>query len=70
MFAARRKIMPKMKTRQETYERLDEYFELLTLIPNLENEITRCIVSETEIADDASAGLKSVRKESRFPMTV
>src|SRR5699024_7249974 len=49
-----------------TYERLDEYFELLTLIPNLENEITRCIVSETEIADDASAGLKSVRKEIKI----
>lgn len=56
----------KNENKAETYERLDEYFELLTLIPNLENEITRCIVSETEIADDASAGLKSVRKEIKI----
>lgn len=56
----------KNENKAETYERLDEYFELLTLIPNLENEITRCIVSETEIADDASSGLKSVRKEIKI----
>lgn len=53
----------KSENKEEVYERLDEYFALLTLIPDLENEITRCIVSESEIADDASAGLKSVRKE-------
>lgn len=53
----------KNENKDETYPRLDEYFDLISLIPELENEITRCIVSETEIADDASAGLKSIRKE-------
>ena len=56
----------KSENKEEVYERLDEYFALLTLIPELENEIARCIVSESEIADDASAGLKSVRKEIKI----
>ena len=38
---------------------LDEYFELLTPLTGLSNEIHRCILSEEEIADDASPQLKS-----------
>ena len=53
----------KHENKTETYGRLDEIFALLTPLTQLENEITRCIVSETEIADDASPGLKSVRRE-------
>lgn len=43
--------------------RLDEYFDLLAPIPSLENELTRCILSETEISDAASSELGSIRKE-------
>ena len=41
---------------------LDEYFELLTPLTFLANEINRCILAEDEIADDASSTLKSIRR--------
>ncbi|MBP5653498.1 MAG: endonuclease MutS2 [Lachnospiraceae bacterium] len=41
---------------------LTERFELLEPISVISNEIIRCIISEEEIADDASPGLKSVRR--------
>ena len=41
---------------------LDEYFRLLTPLTQLVNEIRRCILSEDEIADDASPKLKSIRR--------
>ena len=51
------------ENKDEVYARLDEYFDLITPLDKLENEISRCILSETEVADDASAGLRSVRRE-------
>ena len=42
---------------------LTESFELLETLPELCREINRCILSEETIADDASAGLKSVRRK-------
>ena len=42
---------------------LTESFELLETLPELCREINRCVLSEEEIADDASAGLKSVRRK-------
>lgn len=41
---------------------LDEYFDLLTPLTQLAAEINRCILSEEEIADDASPKLKSIRR--------
>ena len=41
---------------------LTEYFELLTPLTQVANEINRCILSEEEIADDASPRLKSIRR--------
>ncbi len=41
---------------------LDDYFEQLTPLTQLANEINRCILSEEEIADDASPNLKSIRR--------
>ena len=41
---------------------LDEYFDQLTPLTGLSNEIHRCILSEEEIADDASPKLKSIRR--------
>ena len=41
---------------------LDSYFEGLTPLTQLANEINRCILSEEEMADDASPRLKSIRR--------
>lgn len=41
---------------------LTEYFEQLTPLTQVANEINRCILAEDEIADDASPKLKSIRR--------
>lgn len=41
---------------------LDGYFKQLTPLTQLANEINRCILSEEEIADDASPKLKDIRR--------
>ncbi len=41
---------------------LSDYFDRLEPLITLAGEINRCILSEEEIADDASAGLKHVRR--------
>ena len=41
---------------------LDAYFEGLTPMTQLANEINRCILSEEEMADDDSPRLKSIRR--------
>ncbi len=45
---------------------LDEYFENLSPLTGLSNEINRCILSEEEIADDASPRLKSIRRNMQI----
>ena len=46
----------------EKPDTLTEYFEGLTALSREANEIRRCIISEDEIADDASANLKDIRR--------
>ncbi len=41
---------------------LEEYFEQLSPLTFLANEINRCILAEDEFADDASPKLKSIRR--------
>ncbi len=41
---------------------LDEFFEQLEPLSPLNHEIERCILSEEEISDDASANLKHIRR--------
>lgn len=41
---------------------LTDYFEVLEPLTPLSSEIRRCILSEDEIADDASSTLKSIRR--------
>ncbi len=41
---------------------LEEYFEFLTPLTQVANEINRCILSEEEVADDASPKLRSIRR--------
>ena len=46
----------------ETGDSLNEYYLLLEPVSPLMNEIRRCILSDEEMADDASFGLSNVRK--------
>lgn len=46
----------------EAEDALSERFRLIEPLRNINREIMRCILSEDEMADDASAGLKSVRR--------
>ncbi len=41
---------------------LDGYFDMLEPVTSLSHEIRRCILSEEEIADDASPALKHIRR--------
>ena len=52
----------KNENKSESYDILDGIFELIEVIPTLENEINRCIISEIEISDDASNELRNVRR--------
>jgi len=45
---------------------LDEMFRALEPLTTINNEITRCILSEDEIADDASPGLRHVRRQMKI----
>ena len=56
------KAFGKRNRDDEPTDTLDEYFEQLTPLTGLANEIRRCILSEDEIADDASPKLKSIRR--------
>ncbi len=53
-------------TEDETKDSLSERFELLEPLSPLNNEIQRCIISEEEIADDASPELKHVRRQMQI----
>lgn len=50
---------------EQTEDSLTEYFANLEPLTPLNNEIKRCIISEEEIADDASPALKTVRRSIR-----
>ncbi len=49
----------------QTEDSLTPYFAGLEPLTPFNNEIKRCIISEEELADDASPGLKSVRRTIR-----
>lgn len=44
-------------------KRIDELSSLVSIKKDLENEIDRCILSEDEVADNASPELKSIRRK-------
>ncbi|MCI9625120.1 MAG: endonuclease MutS2 [Lachnospiraceae bacterium] len=50
------------ETEEETQDSLDPLFSALEPCTPLSTEIRRCILSEEEISDDASPGLRQVRK--------
>lgn len=55
----------KQENKADVFPVLEDYFEIVKTITNLEKEISRCIVNEQEISDDASSGLRTVRREIR-----
>ncbi|MCR5216078.1 MAG: endonuclease MutS2 [Lachnospiraceae bacterium] len=54
-----------MVSDNQRQDSLTEYFSVLEPLVDLEREIHRCILSEDEIADDASARLKEIRRSIR-----
>lgn len=52
---------PDSEEEEETYV-LSDLFECLCPLPQLSAEIRRCIISEDEIADDASSELRRIRR--------
>ena len=48
--------------KEGTKDSLSELFECLAPLTKISSEIRRCIISEDEVADDASTGLKSIRR--------
>ena len=51
---------------QTTNDSLTERFNMLLPLEHIASEITRCILSENEYADNASSGLKNIRREIRL----
>ena len=47
----------------EVRDVLSERFELINPLENIEREINRCILSDTEMADDASRALRQIRQD-------
>ena len=60
--AARAKAYGRHETVDELVDCLDIYFEALSPLTPVSNEIERCIISEDEISDDASPKLKQIRR--------
>ena len=60
--ASRAKAYSRRETENEHTDSLDNMFELIEPLSPLATEIGRCILSEDEISDDASTGLRQVRR--------
>lgn len=63
--AKRVKAYSRREREEEKEDSLDEFFSRIEPLTPLHDEIRRCILSEDEIADDASATLKSIRRSIR-----
>ncbi len=60
--AKRARIYARSEREDVRPDSLDEFFSAIEPLPSLLGEIRRCILSEDEIADDASAALKNIRR--------
>lgn len=63
--AKRAKAFSRSDRDEETRDSLTEFFEAIEPLTPLSEEIRRCILSEDEIADDASSALRSIRRSMR-----
>ena len=61
--AGRAKAYGRHETVDETADCLDVYFDQIEPLTRLAAEIDRCIISEEEISDEASPGLKHIRRQ-------
>ncbi len=52
----------KSEGKNDSFPILEPHFQSIETVPSLEKEITRCIINENELADDASQALYSIRK--------
>lgn len=64
--AARAKNYGRRQESELPDDSLDEMFRALEPLTNVNAEITRCIISEEEVADDASPGLRHVRRQMKI----
>lgn len=64
--ASRAKAYSRRETENEHMDSLDNMFELIEPLSPLATEIGRCILSEDEISDDASTGLRQVRRSMKL----
>ena len=64
--AARAKNYGRRQESELPDDSLDEMFRSLEPLTNVNNEITRCIISEEEVADDAGPGLRHVRRQMKI----
>ena len=64
--ALRAKTYGRRESDAEQRDCLDPFFDALEPLSPLCQEIRRCLLSEDEIADDASPGLKNVRRQIRL----
>lgn len=64
--ANRAKTYGRREADDERRDLLDPMFEAVEPLTNLSREINRCIISEEEMADDASAKLKDIRRHIRI----
>ena len=63
--AARAKAYGRHESDEEEFDSLEPYFAGLEPLTPLNNEIKRCIISEDEVADEASPGLSHVRRSMK-----
>ncbi|MBQ7943059.1 MAG: endonuclease MutS2 [Lachnospiraceae bacterium] len=64
--ASQAKAFARKENDEEIIDSLQPLFEVLAPLTPLQNEITRCIISEEEIADDASPTLKHIRRSMQI----
>lgn len=62
----RAKDYAKSENKYDIYDLLDPKFDLIEPIESLDKEITRCIISDTEMSDDASPKLREIRRDIKL----
>lgn len=61
----RAKNYAKSENKNDVFELLQPQFDLIELANDLENDLERCIASNTELSDGASQSLRNIRKNIR-----
>ncbi len=56
----------KAENKNDVFPILFPYFSAIQTVPQLEREINRCIINSTEIADDASQALLTIRRNIKI----